>query len=706
VCTGMHPNGKTQVWIQCSAADPSTSEPLPARTMACSKDSSQTYSPDSHVAPGLSDLNRLGKRCLYMLGVTILLELCICGFLTFLWYAQSNNQTWNQIMVNGWITRSIAVTALVLRTAVDLQAAIGSAVLAALLLESSSGIHLHQIAGLSPMRVGGSSPWSFAWCMLEGAWHSGSRPRRSRGLYVIAACLLLTSSLLQFSSTILLSDLRNGPFVAREITSQVRPDLSYLATMSGNTQGIPRSSAWATNPPSYATFGEYHEPIKAYEDGVADTGILLRAMLPYELADTRQKLSSYSGNALILDARVSCQAPILVQVRAATANLSKASTKQPSNAQISGLVTPTKNSTMLQDITTTAFNCTMAGSTITICQLEQSHNPSTGSLKSQFQRSTSFGTAFLVLLNDPDLTSGPWTNFSVVQNGLRMNASASLCYAPWDSAVLDVQLYSKTNRTEPQLRYVIGNFSNYGSGTFQTRDILNHLIPSTNNGTREILAMKKPSSYLGDLPPPLRRPVVQSDISPSAVRQTNRPLPGNWSAIMSRTSLVTKLQDFDVAPFQYVAADPAVAAIFNDVLNATSIEWAISSVITILSMTNYYGQQPAFDRLDNVTTAFFEDVLYPRDHLGLTLLMWALTAHFIVVAVLVVMFIQKTHLTLLGNAWSAFVQVAASPEVMEHMAGASIQNDAQVLAALKESRKHGLRARVVWQGETAELVVR
>jgi hypothetical protein len=287
-----------------------------------------------------------------------------------------------------------------------------------------------------------------------------------------------------------------------------------------------------------------------------------------------------------------------------------------------------------------------------------------------------------------------------------MNASASLCYAPWNSAVLDVMLSSKTNRTEPLLRYVIDDFTKYGSGTFQTRDVLNHFIPFAKNGSRQILAMEKPRSYLGDLPPPYRRPVVQSDISPSYVGQTNNPLPGNWSAIMSSISLVNMLRNFETAPTQYIAADPAVAAIFNDAHSATSLEWALSSVITILSMTNYYGQQPAFDRLDNVTTSFFEDVLYPRDHLGLTLLMWALTAHFIIVAVLVVLFVQKTRLTLLGNAWSAFVQVAESQEVMEHMAGASVRNDSQVLQALKESQKNGLRARVVWQGEGAEVVLK
>ncbi|KAH7085944.1 hypothetical protein BKA63DRAFT_29688 [Paraphoma chrysanthemicola] len=686
----------------------SESEPQPTQVTTSGKDSSQTESISNHPAVyGLRDLNRLGPRSLSTLGATIFIELCVCGFLAFLWYGHANNQTWNKIMVYGWATRSVAVAALVLRTAVDLQAVLGSAILASLLLESGFGVQLHQVAGLSSMRAGGTSPWSFAWYAMEGFWRSVSHGKRFRGLYLVGGCLLLTSSLLQFASTLLLSDLRTGPLVAEVSKSQVRPDLSYLATVSGNTQGIPRGSAWTTNPPSYPIFGEYHEPIRNHEDGVADTGLLLRAFLPYGLADDRQRLSSYSGNTLVMDARVSCQAPNITQVQASALNTSNLRFKDISHAQISGLVAPTKNSTMLQSISTTPFNCTLAGSTTTVCQLACSRDASTGSLRSQFPDATSFGTAYLVLRSDPKFTAlGSWKNFSTEQDKRTLNVSASLCFAPWNSAVLNVDLSSKENRTEPLLRYVIEDFTTYGSGTFQTQDILNHFIPSANTSTRQFLAMEQPRSYLGDLPPPYRRPVIQSDISPSFVGQTNKPLPGNWSAIMSGNSLVTTLRNFEIAPIQYVAADPAVAAIFNDALNTTSIEWALSSVITILSMTNYYGQQPAFDRVDNVTTAFFEDVLYPRDRLGLTLLMWALTAHFIVVAVLVVLFVKKTRLTLLGNAWSAFAQVAESREVMELMAGASVKSDAEVLDELKEAQKDRLRARVVWQGEGVEIVVK
>jgi hypothetical protein len=183
------------------------------------------------------------------------------------------------------------------------------------------------------------------------------------------------------------------------------------------------------------------------------------------------------------------------------------------------------------------------------------------------------------------------------------------------------------------------------------------------------------------------------------------PLPANWTVTLNGAPLVTLLRRFPKHPSQIVAADPALAAIFDDALHSTSVEWALSSLITILSMTNYYGQQPAFDRLDKATVSFFENVLYPRDYLGLTILMWVLAAHIVIIAVLVVLFVQKTRLTLLGNAWSAFAQVAESREIMEHIAGASVRSDSEVLEDLKEAGGGNLRARVVRRGEAAEVIV-
>lgn len=157
---------------------------------------------------------------------------------------------------------------------------------------------------------------------------------------------------------------------------------------------------------------------------------------------------------------------------------------------------------------------------------------------------------------------------------------------------------SKSNRTEPTLKYW---------KAFEATKVLQYLIPPAKPDPRPILSMQRPEDFLGDRPPPNRRPVVQSDMGSSSVafRGTNKPLPGNWSAFVGGSPLVTIVEGFQKAPLQAISADPALAAIFTDSMKAGySVQWALSALLTVLSMTNYYGQQAAFDRLDNVTVSF------------------------------------------------------------------------------------------------------
>jgi hypothetical protein len=122
-------------------------------------------------------------------------------------------------------------------------------------------------------------------------------------------------------------------------------------------------------------------------------------------------------------------------------------------------------------------------------------------------------------------------------------------------------------------------------------------------------------------------------------------------------------------------------------------------------MTNYYSQQPAFDRADKVTVSFFENVLYPRNTLGFTILMWALVAHFAIMCTLIALFVTNTEFMLLGNAWSAFAQIAESQAVMEYALGARAKTDAEVLSATKNSDHDNLRARLVQTEEEARIAI-
>ena len=87
------------------------------------------------------------------------------------------------------------------------------------------------------------------------------------------------------------------------------------------------------------------------------------------------------------------------------------------------------------------------------------------------------------------------------------------------------------------------------------------------------------------------------------------------------------------------------------------------------------------------------------------MVLWALTTLVVVLAILVELFVKKTRLTLLGNSWSAFMQMAVSQGLMQHMADSSVVDNATVLQNLKMDHKAGLRARVVRTSDGAEVRV-
>ena len=99
--------------------------------------------------------HRIGWEAVVTLILTTLVTLAVIGFLGFLWFADLTNDTWHRIMVTGWATRAVSISTLVLRFAIDLQAGIAAAMLAALILESSS-VLLEDAAKISAMRA--SSP--------------------------------------------------------------------------------------------------------------------------------------------------------------------------------------------------------------------------------------------------------------------------------------------------------------------------------------------------------------------------------------------------------------------------------------------------------------------------------------------------------------------------------------------------------------------
>ena len=106
------------------------------------------------------------------------------------------------------MTRSIAVAAVVLRTSITTQAGIATSMLAALALESSSGVSFPDLASLTLIRASAAGPHAILARLRLG--------RIQLGYWIVASAmiLLITTTSLQFTSTMLLADVQ-GAFIAQ-----------------------------------------------------------------------------------------------------------------------------------------------------------------------------------------------------------------------------------------------------------------------------------------------------------------------------------------------------------------------------------------------------------------------------------------------------------------------------------------------------------
>lgn len=164
-----------------------------------------------------------------------------------------------------------------------------------------------------------------------------------RTYFIISVLLAVVTLALQFTSTILLSDVRIValPVVSMPITYSydLDPGLNHsdvLATVQGwpiysTTQRMRdrqldliehfRVPWWVGYPSQFPIFGEYHEEISSLPADVDDTGYLLRAFLPFSTAEEREAISAFSGPTFFLDSRVSCQPPNVTDAKLQVTNV-------------------------------------------------------------------------------------------------------------------------------------------------------------------------------------------------------------------------------------------------------------------------------------------------------------------------------------------------------------------------------------------------
>ncbi|RGP70198.1 hypothetical protein FSPOR_4098 [Fusarium sporotrichioides] len=264
-------------------------------------------------------VSQLGKVSIAIQTSLFVVCLGCLSFLAFLWGASENNTIWRHIVLAGWTARAITITSLVLRWATAAQAAICTSMLAALLLQRGT-VRLPEAAAVSLIRVNNTGPWSLLGKM-KANWH-----RKSASLGLLTALLTLTALSLQFTSTILLSQVG---LAFLPVASSI-PKMHYGIKSEGDTYYAMPSAApsflditptrypafaeWTPNRTNFDTANQRGEVAPGKSPGIVDTGNVLRAFLPINNDQERSLVTEYHGFATVVDTRVVCMRPKLSNV--------------------------------------------------------------------------------------------------------------------------------------------------------------------------------------------------------------------------------------------------------------------------------------------------------------------------------------------------------------------------------------------------------
>lgn len=174
-------------------------------------------------------------------------------------------------------------------------------VIAALLLERSS-VPKSKAARFSIARVTNNGPLGIVGLILSS--------RNSKSIATIESFLLLLllveTTGLQFSSTILLSDLQDSAIISNKGVVQLN------TLVSSNQQKITvNEHFYRVMGPEFPVFGEWSSNNTKVPQGtgLSETGIISRAFLPFSQAQERIATRFYEGGAAVLNSSTTCMRP-------------------------------------------------------------------------------------------------------------------------------------------------------------------------------------------------------------------------------------------------------------------------------------------------------------------------------------------------------------------------------------------------------------
>ena len=264
--------------------------------------------------------------------------------------------------------------------------------------------------------------------------------------------------------------------------------------------------------------------------------------------------------------------------------------------------------------------------------------------------------------------------------------SLSICYSAWNTANLEVNMHSETNRSEPIAYWSTDN------GYYTKPNVHEQLgdVESEPGSveSRGILKLEEKTSWMPtskDAIPNQVQPFVQQFADTSTLTNQRVPVP----FICSECSALMNLPHTDAYwkydPGGMFHTDYTLSSLFQESLGQDgrgSLARAMSSLITVLSSMAYYDQMPQFASSSNSSQVFFATVLFPQSHLGFWLIVIVVAAHTAIVGLIAIAFVLCSQHTLLGNHWQAIAQLQA-PETEDLLTRTRMATDSDVQRALR-----------------------
>ncbi|KAI9725757.1 MAG: Mitochondrial outer membrane protein iml2 [Chrysothrix sp. TS-e1954] len=681
----------------------------------------------------------------------IVIVACL-GCLIFLWSADSTNPSWHWIVSKNHLQTLITGLAEALKQAITFQVGTVTAMTAAIMLESAQ-TSLGSAARLSLARSTESSTEALTLFRDQARGKLRKLRWNSLALYTIPlVAIVLAAS--QVFSILLVSDLDLATVAGNKGIDRVPYDFDYSHwgnwSALGNLPKLPvppienYGSGWAQQTADFPTFAEYSEP-PTDEPGIDDTGLTLRAMLPFGSQATRQNLHNYEGAAMVVDTRVTCQAPAfdglpvtiipdgldILQLNASI--LSRQPTPRLFNQtlQFGNLA----NFELLYN-QSIDIGCNVSIGDVSdlwqvsLCQLPEDGLPFAGGLVSEFQpyppfdemkvkqdpkdqfwrKSSLWGIGHLVLnvtlgdVADWQQVLGSYGEQHPPQYQLRDNwldliysggkqvLSLSLCYSSFLTADMPVMIQSSTNRTEPIAGYDLGQ-SKY---TFDSVRRMYGQDRTVSNSERGVMDLVKADSWLMNNTYSMLSPYAQfiravTDMSGPQTNAFDQPgYTGNYSATLTYSG--SSEDDLATATGPLVPG-VFIASLFQEIVQAGgSVAFAIQSILTSMATTSYYQQLPQFNLDANITHTPFITTNVPSSWTGLTVVIIVVFVHLCVMAVVISVFMTKTRFTTIGEEWQAIAQLV-SPLTEPLLRGGTLMSDEEVKNQLagKNRKKSAVR---------------